>query len=94
MNKPPSSLHEERLAAAVEHAQQKVAAGERALIEVFIREYYRQVDPDDLAARSADDLAGAALSHWELGRVRAPGAPACGCSVRPQRSTAGRCGTP
>src|SRR5512139_45495 len=47
MNKPPSSLHEERLAAAVEHAQQKVAAGERALIEVFIREYYRQVDPDD-----------------------------------------------
>jgi len=51
MNKPPSSLHEERLAAAVEHAQQKVAAGERALIEVFIREYYRQVDPDDLAAR-------------------------------------------
>ncbi|MBS1162230.1 MAG: gdh, partial [Burkholderiaceae bacterium] len=75
MNKPPSSLHEERLAAAVEHAQQKVAAGERALIEVFIREYYRQVDPDDLAARSADDLAGAALSHWELGRVRAPGAP-------------------
>jgi glutamate dehydrogenase len=75
MNKPPSSLHEERLAAAVEHAQQKVAAGERAMIEVFIREYYRQVDPDDLAARSADDLAGAALSHWELGRVRAPGAP-------------------
>ena len=75
MNKPPSSLHEERLAAAVEHAQQKVAAGERELIEVFVREYYRQVDPDDLAVRSADDLAGAALSHWELGRVRTPGAP-------------------
>ena len=75
MNKPPSALHEERLAAAVEHARQKVAAGERSLIEAFIREYYRQVDPDDLAARSADDLAGAALSHWELGRLRLPGAP-------------------
>ena len=75
MNKPASSLHEERLAAAVEHAQHKVVADERPLVEVFIREYYRQVDPDDLAARSADDLAGAALSQWELGRVRTPGAP-------------------
>jgi len=75
MNKPPSSLHEERLAAAVQHAQQKVAAGEQALIETFIREYYRLVDPDDLAARGADDLAGAALSHWELGRMRTPGTP-------------------
>jgi glutamate dehydrogenase len=75
MNKPPSSAHEERLAAAVEHAQKQVAASERGLIEVFIREYYRQVDPDDLAERSADDLAGAALSHWELGRTRAAGRP-------------------
>jgi len=75
MNKPPSSAHEERLAAAVVHAQQQVAASERGLIEVFIREYYRQVDPDDLADRSADDLAGAALSHWELGRTRTGGRP-------------------
>ncbi len=75
MNKPASSAYEERLAEAVEHAQQKVAAGERALIEVFIREYYRQIDPEDLLLRSADDLAGAALSNWELGRVRVPGTP-------------------
>jgi glutamate dehydrogenase len=74
MNKPIASAYEERVAAAVAHAQQKVAAAERALIETFIREYYRQIDPEDLIARSADDLAGAALSHWELGRVRAPGA--------------------
>ena len=75
MHKPAASAYEERVAAAVAHAQQKVAAGERSLIEVFVREYYRQIDPEDLIARSADDLAGAALSHWELGRVRLPGAP-------------------
>jgi glutamate dehydrogenase len=75
MNKPASAAYEERLAEAVEHARQKVAAGERPLIEVFIREYYRQIDPEDLLLRSADDLAGAALSHWELGRLRIPGVP-------------------
>jgi len=75
MNKPATSAYEERLEAAIEHAKQKVAPAERALIEVFLREYYRQVDPEDLATRSADDLAGAALSHWELGRVRTPGVP-------------------
>jgi len=74
MDIPASAASEERLGAAVAQAQQKVDAGERALIETFVREYYRQLDPDDLAARSAEDLAGAALSHWELGRVRAPGA--------------------
>jgi len=74
MNKP-ATPHEELIDAAVAHAQQKVAAAERALIEVFVREYYRQVDPEDIAARRPEDLAGAALSHWELGRVRAPGKP-------------------
>lgn len=75
MNKPATSAYEERLEAAIEHAKQKVAPAERVLIEAFLREYYRQVDPEDLATRSADDLAGAALSHWELGRVRTPGVP-------------------
>ena len=75
MNKPPGSAYDERVAAAVAHAQQTVAAAERELIEVFIREYYRQIDPEDLLLRSPDDLAGAALSHWELGRVRTPGVP-------------------
>ena len=75
MNRPAAAAHDERLAAAIAQAQQKVAAGERALIEGFVREYYRQVDPEDLAERSAEDLAGAALSHWELGRLRLPGMP-------------------
>jgi len=75
MNKATSASHDERIAAAIAHAKQKVAAAERELIEVFVREYYRQVDPEDLATRSAEDLAGAALSHWELGRVRTPGTP-------------------
>jgi glutamate dehydrogenase len=45
-------------------------AAERALLEAFVRQYYRQVDPEDLAARSVEELAGAALSHWQFGRVR------------------------
>jgi len=38
------------------------------LAERFERLYYAEVDPEELAARSARDLAGAAASHLELGR--------------------------
>src|ERR1043165_1659405 len=39
----------------------------------FERLYYAEVDPEELAARSARDLAGAAASHLELGRRFASG---------------------
>ncbi len=72
---PGAAVNDERMDAVVAHAQRQVAAADRALIEAFVREYYRQVDPEDLVARSAEDLAGAALSHWELGRTRMRGQP-------------------
>ena len=41
----------------------------------FIAQYYDQVDPEDLATRNAEDLYGAAMSHLQLARQFASGAP-------------------
>src|ERR1051326_8223515 len=43
------------------------------LAQRFERLYYAEVDPEELAARSGRDLAGAAASHLELGRRFASG---------------------
>src|SRR5262249_10815840 len=45
------------------------------LAERFERLYYAEVDPEELAARSAKDLAGAAASHLEFGRGFSSGKP-------------------
>ena len=38
-----------------------------------MRAYYAHAAPDDLSERSAVDLYGAAVAHWNLARVRRPG---------------------
>ncbi len=43
--------------------------------EMFIRQYYRQVDPGDLAERSISNLRGAALAHLGFMREFKSGAP-------------------
>jgi glutamate dehydrogenase len=53
--------------------REKVAPSSRDAVESFVRAYYRQVDPEDLAEREPADLCGAALSHWNLARRREPG---------------------
>src|SRR6476659_5394895 len=45
------------------------------LAERFERLYYAAVDPEELAARSARDLAGAEASHLEFGRRFSSGKP-------------------
>src|SRR3954464_6288972 len=45
------------------------------LAERFERLYYAEVDPEELAARSARDLTGAAGSHFEFGRSFSSGKP-------------------
>jgi glutamate dehydrogenase len=65
----------ERLDAVLALVREKVPAESRAAVEAFVRAYYRQVDPDDLAERASADLYGAALSHWNFARRRAPGVP-------------------
>ncbi|MGB8328331.1 MAG: NAD-glutamate dehydrogenase, partial [Steroidobacteraceae bacterium] len=46
-----------------------------ALVQAFIESYYRGVGEEDLGARSAHDLAGAALDHLALGTTRRRGRP-------------------
>ena len=52
---------EERIAAVVARAEQREAPGDLPL-DTFSREYYRQVDLEDLDERTPEDLLGALLS--------------------------------
>ncbi len=65
----------ERIEEVVKLAIAHAPSGERALLEVFAREYFRQVDPDDIIERPAEELMGALLSHWQFGARREPGKP-------------------
>ena len=49
--------------------------GDATCAEAFARQYYRWVSPEDLAERTAIDLYGAALAHFNLARNRTPGEP-------------------
>src|SRR5678815_2797810 len=53
----------------------KTQPAKSELAERFERLYYAEVDPEELAARSARDLAGAAASHLEFGRTFSSGKP-------------------
>ena len=75
MTATPNPSAAELIDAIAAVAVAQAAPAERALTEAFVREVYRHVDPDDLAAARVDDLAGAALSHWQFGRSRPPGEP-------------------
>src|SRR5688572_1458210 len=54
--------------AKAQHAKPDVA-------DEFARLYYTDVDPEELAARSPGDLAGAAAAHLEFGRRFSSGTP-------------------
>ncbi len=74
MHASVDELRRERIATVLELAAQRVPTTQQAAVETFAREYFRQVDPDDLEARTPEDLLGAMLSHWQFGATRAPGA--------------------
>ena len=44
----------------------RLAADQAGQVATFAREYFRRVDPDDLAGRAVSDLYGAVLSHWHF----------------------------
>ncbi|MGV3494832.1 MAG: NAD-glutamate dehydrogenase [Ramlibacter sp.] len=68
------ALREERIQqVAALGAQRKVQAP--LALEDLAREYFRQVDLEDLQERSPEDLLGMLLSHCQLAQQRAPGAP-------------------
>ena len=63
----------ERLSAIAAMVRAKIPPDQQALLEGFVSEYFGHVDPEDLDARAVADLYGAALSHWNFARKRAPG---------------------
>ncbi len=69
------ALKNERIDAAIALMRAAVPAAEADAVEVFGREYYRQVDPDDVIERSPEEIMGALLSHWQFGARREPGKP-------------------
>ncbi|MEJ2632184.1 MAG: NAD-glutamate dehydrogenase [Acidihalobacter sp.] len=68
---------EERRTAVVDAAAQRVRErwrkDEADTIERFVRLYYVDVPPEDIARSRVDNIYGAALSHWTLGHVCRPG---------------------
>jgi glutamate dehydrogenase len=52
----------------VTHLKDRLPAAQLPVLEAFVRRYYADVDAEDLAERSAEDLYGAALSHWHFAR--------------------------
>ncbi|MGZ5230821.1 MAG: NAD-glutamate dehydrogenase, partial [Burkholderiales bacterium] len=73
MRRDTNQLPHERVEQVLALVRAKVAKDEQAALERFVREYFRQVDPEDLADRLPEDLYGIALSHWGFGRRRTPG---------------------
>src|SRR5499426_3302477 len=65
----------ERMEEILTLVRAKAAPEQRDAIERFVNEYFQQVAPEDLIERRVDDLYGAALSHWNFARKRAPGKP-------------------
>ncbi len=63
----------ERIEQVVAMVRDKVTPGERTAVEAFVRECYRQADPEDVEARAAADLYGAALSLHNPARQRPAG---------------------
>jgi glutamate dehydrogenase len=64
----------ERLDAVVALVHAKVAIAERDAVANFVRLLYEQVDAEDLAQRTVEDLYGAALSLWRFAHKRQAGA--------------------
>src|SRR5438045_3397586 len=75
MNATTDTLRRDRLAAVLALAASRLSAERRPVFEAFARECFRQLDAEDLNERSAEDLCGALLSHWQFGAQRSPGGP-------------------
>ncbi|TRZ68373.1 MAG: NAD-glutamate dehydrogenase [Rhodocyclaceae bacterium] len=63
------------LASVFELIRKQLPAQEAGLVEAFVHRYYAQVASEDLVERTAQDLYGAALSHWRFASRCMPGNP-------------------
>ena len=57
----------------IKHIHDKLEAKQASVAEVFVRQYYQRVAPEDLTDRTESDLYGAALSHWQFALKRPKG---------------------
>ncbi|PND37180.1 NAD-glutamate dehydrogenase [Paucibacter aquatile] len=74
MTDPQEALQSERIDTVLALAASRpLAAEHKGLIESFGREYFARLDPEDLLARTPEDLLGALLSHLQFGAKRLPG---------------------
>jgi glutamate dehydrogenase len=64
--------------AVIARLYERLSADQAGVCESFVRQYYKWVPVDDLIERSALDLYGAAVAHWNLALER----PAGGSKVR------------
>ena len=69
------SQREERIAAVLARAGAGQPGVDGVPLDTFSREYFRQVDLEDLDERAPEDLLGALLSHWQFAAQRQAGAP-------------------
>src|SRR4051794_8599512 len=69
----PDEAKAQLLEATVACVRERTEDWESDRVDRFVRHYYEHVAPEDIAERSQYDLCGAALAHWSLLRVRAPG---------------------
>ncbi|MDM0112017.1 NAD-glutamate dehydrogenase [Variovorax sp. J22R133] len=69
-NATETARRNERLDEVVQLIRTKVVAEPADLLADFVRQYFGQVDPEDLDDRPVEDLYGAALSHWGFARTR------------------------
>ena len=75
MSTNTNALRREKLDVVLALCAARLGADQHALIEAFARECFHQLDEDDLAERTPEDLCGALLSHWQFGALRVPGRP-------------------
>ena len=73
MDASTEALRDERLNELLALARARLPAERHASFGVFAAESFGQLDEDDLADRSVEDLAGALLSHWQWGAQRTAG---------------------
>ncbi len=65
-------LESELIESVCGRAREQLDAEEAVWFEVFVRQYYHWVPPEDMADRGPRELCGAALAHWRLAQERRP----------------------
>lgn len=65
-------LKEDLIDRIVTRARERLRGDKAEMACRFVREFYANIPPDDIAGESADNLYGAALALWNFGQKRAP----------------------